>query len=111
VISTIFLFLFSFFSVCLFLVGIYSRSPVVIAVAGVLFLFTGLMIAVSGVYEYDGSYNSTYNYTDGNLTGQSQLPNYTTSDGTITQGIGSIFALMGVAMVYYGATIPKPAPE
>jgi hypothetical protein len=91
-------------------------------------MFTGLFTAVGGVSEYDGSYNATFSYEckqcycaeqegcsvidGGNLTmtGETQTPNYVTANGMITQGIGAIFSLMGVALIYYGATIPKAQP-
>ena len=100
-----FLFLYCFFSLIAFLVGAYTRNLVLVVVAGMMFLFIGLLGGALGYTEYIQSVNVTYTYTGGNLTSSSQTQNYAPVSSLVSQGTSLIFALAGVSMLLYAGGV------
>ena len=105
-ITTTLLLSFSFFSLLMLFFGMYFNSRVFFIVGGTFFVFLGLLGFIGGVYEYNGTVNSTYTLTADNasITAQSQIPNYNVVNNYAMQYFSSAYILVGLISIYYGVT-------
>jgi hypothetical protein len=76
-----------------------------VAVAGMMFLFIGLLGGAMGYTEYTNAMNVTYGYYQGNLTSANQTQNYSMVNPQVKDGTSLILALAGVSMLLYAGGV------
>lgn len=106
-ITTTLLLSFSFLSLLMLVLGMHFQSRIFFFSGGAFLVFLGILSLTTPTYEYNGTYNASYNWTTDNTTllGQTQLPNFIVVDTTNMQFISIAYIVVGLISLYYGVTM------